>query len=222
MMTTCHSKKKEERMPSDRFLKLEKEKQERIIRAARREFSHVPYEQASINKIIRYAGISRGSFYTYFEDKEDLLAYIFQEEERLAAAYLQERMEEYEGDIWLAVHSWLRRLVEAKENFLVKESLRILSYAGIPRRLDLINRKDAKREYERVLLDWLLRRTSPASLGNAPEEERIVLFKAMFSSALITLLRIYTYPESMKAELREFDILMGILKRGCMSADAQP
>ncbi len=208
-------------MPSDRFLKLEKEKQERIIRAARREFSHVPYEQASINKIIRCAGISRGSFYTYFEDKEDLLAYIFQEEERLAAAYLQERMEEYEGDIWLAVHSWLRRLVEAKENFLVKESLRILSYAGIPRRLDLINRKDAKREYERVLLDWLLRRTSPASLGNAPEEERIVLFKAMFSSALITLLRIYTYPEGMKAELREFDILMGILKRGCMSADAQ-
>ena len=79
-------------MPSDRFLKLEKEKQERIIKAARREFSHVPYERASINKIIQYAGISRGSFYTYFEDKEDLLAYIFQEEERVAAAYLQERM----------------------------------------------------------------------------------------------------------------------------------
>ena len=63
-------------MPSERFLKLEKEKQERIIRAARREFSHVPYEQASINKIIRYAGISRGSFYTcllYTSDAADEL-----------------------------------------------------------------------------------------------------------------------------------------------------
>ncbi len=208
-------------MPSERFLKLEKEKQERIIRAARREFSHVPYERASINKITQYAGISRGSFYTYFEDKEDLLAYIFQEEERAAAAYLQERMEEHDGDIWLAVHSWLRRLVEAKEKFIVKESLRILSCAGIPRRLDLINRRDTGREYDRVLLDWLLRHTSPASFGDVSEAERIVLFKTIFSSALITLLRIYTYPEEMEAELREFDIFMAVLKRGCMSAEAR-
>ena len=36
----------------------------------------VPYEKVSINQIIHNADISRGSFYTYFVDKKDLLEYI--------------------------------------------------------------------------------------------------------------------------------------------------
>ena len=35
------------------------------------EFSQVPFSQASINRIIKLAGIPRGSFYQYFTDKED-------------------------------------------------------------------------------------------------------------------------------------------------------
>lgn len=63
-------------MPSERFFKLAKEKQERILRAGFHEFCRVSVADASINSIIREADISRGSFYTYFEDKMDLLRYI--------------------------------------------------------------------------------------------------------------------------------------------------
>ena len=63
-------------MPNDTFFNLPKEKQERIIGAAVCEFARVPFSDASINKIIKDAGISRGSFYQYFADKEDLFLFI--------------------------------------------------------------------------------------------------------------------------------------------------
>lgn len=63
-------------MPSERFLNLPEEKRQRVLRAGVEEFSRVPFDQVSINKIIRAAGIPRGSFYQYFEDKQDLLEFI--------------------------------------------------------------------------------------------------------------------------------------------------
>lgn len=37
---------------------------------------HRPFNEASINQIIKEAGIPRGSFYMYFQDKEDLFRYL--------------------------------------------------------------------------------------------------------------------------------------------------
>ena len=63
-------------MPTERFLRLPKEKIEAIRIAAAKEFMRVPLEEASINRIVHDADISRGSFYTYFEDKQDLLKWL--------------------------------------------------------------------------------------------------------------------------------------------------
>lgn len=59
-------------LPSSTFLNLAPEKQEKLLSAAVREFTERPYNEASINRIVREAGIPRGSFYMYFRDKEDL------------------------------------------------------------------------------------------------------------------------------------------------------
>ena len=63
-------------MPSNTFLNLPEDKQNRLMDAASREFSAKPYNEASINKIIQEAGIPRGSFYMYFQDKEELFRYL--------------------------------------------------------------------------------------------------------------------------------------------------
>ncbi|KAB1438485.1 TetR/AcrR family transcriptional regulator [Candidatus Galacturonibacter soehngenii] len=47
-------------------------KRESIIKAALDEFSQNDYEQASINKIIKEAKTSKGNFYHYFKNKEEL------------------------------------------------------------------------------------------------------------------------------------------------------
>lgn len=63
-------------MPSETFFRLPEEKRARLMDAAWDEFTTVRFSDASINKIIRAAGIPRGSFYQYFEDKDDLFAYL--------------------------------------------------------------------------------------------------------------------------------------------------
>ncbi len=63
-------------MPSKTFFNLSKEKQNRLLTIAMEEFSKNSYYKVSINKIIRQAEISRGSFYMYFENKEDLFSYL--------------------------------------------------------------------------------------------------------------------------------------------------
>lgn len=57
------------------FLNLPPEKRERIINSAIDEFGEWPYEKTNINRIIRNAGIPKGSFYQYFDDKDDLYTY---------------------------------------------------------------------------------------------------------------------------------------------------
>lgn len=61
-------------MARNRFDNLEAEKQEAILRAAGEEFAEKGFGGASINRIIRQSGMSKGSVYYYFEDKADLFA----------------------------------------------------------------------------------------------------------------------------------------------------
>lgn len=64
-------------MPKETFVKLPEEKKDKIIKAAKKEFARVPFEHTSIKNIVEDADIARGSFYQYFESKEDLLRIYF-------------------------------------------------------------------------------------------------------------------------------------------------
>ena len=63
-------------MPSNTFFRLPEEKRQRLLTAARKEFKRIRFSDVSINRIILNACIPRGSFYQYFEDKEDLFRYL--------------------------------------------------------------------------------------------------------------------------------------------------
>lgn len=63
-------------MPKQTFYNLKEEKREKIEQALLKEFSNNTFEGASISNIIAEAQIPRGSFYQYFENKEDAVEYI--------------------------------------------------------------------------------------------------------------------------------------------------
>ena len=63
-------------MPKDTFYNLPEDKRELICKVAIAEFAEYPFDQASINRIVSKAGIAKGSFYQYFEDKADLFLYL--------------------------------------------------------------------------------------------------------------------------------------------------
>ena len=87
-------------MPTERFMRLPKEKIEAIRAAAAKEFMRVAPEEVSINRIVHDADISRGSFYTYFEDKQDLLKWLIcNQAEQHFTSYIT-MLDENGGDLW--------------------------------------------------------------------------------------------------------------------------
>jgi AcrR family transcriptional regulator len=63
-------------MPKQTFLNLLEDKRTVITNAAIDEFAEHGYKSASINRIVTNSGISKGSFYQYFEDKMDVFKYL--------------------------------------------------------------------------------------------------------------------------------------------------
>jgi AcrR family transcriptional regulator len=74
-------------MVRPRFARLPLAQQQAILRAALDEFAAHGFHEASLNRVIDAAGISKGSLYYYFDGKEDLYAHVARIEfERLFAA----------------------------------------------------------------------------------------------------------------------------------------
>ncbi len=63
-------------MPKETFFNLADDKRAKILDVALDEFADNDYVNASISRIVARAGIAKGSFYQYFEDKEDLYTYL--------------------------------------------------------------------------------------------------------------------------------------------------
>ncbi len=69
-------------MPKETFHNLKNEKKQRIFEAAVCEFASRKFSEASLNQIVKAAKIPWGSFYQYFDGKEDLYLYIIKETSR--------------------------------------------------------------------------------------------------------------------------------------------
>jgi AcrR family transcriptional regulator len=65
-------------MPKPTFLNLPEAKRRRIVDLAVEEFAAHAYREASLTRIVRRAGIAKGSIYQYFADKFDLYMYVLQ------------------------------------------------------------------------------------------------------------------------------------------------
>ncbi|MCR4426949.1 MAG: TetR/AcrR family transcriptional regulator [Firmicutes bacterium] len=63
-------------MPTQTFFNLPEAKRDRIVQIGMEELARNTYAQASVTRIVRLAGIAKGSVYQYFEDKKDLYFYL--------------------------------------------------------------------------------------------------------------------------------------------------
>ncbi|PFR36572.1 TetR/AcrR family transcriptional regulator [Bacillus cereus] len=87
-------------MPKQTFFNLASEKKEALIQAAMKEFSRVPLFEASISNIIKDAGIPRGSFYQYFEGKEDVFFFLLDEYSKRDNEKFISILKEKDGDLF--------------------------------------------------------------------------------------------------------------------------
>ena len=109
-------------MPKNTFLNLSYEKQKKIIESSKEEFARVPIQEVSIKNIVDDAGIARGSFYQYFESKEDLLIYILEEHTKELDSKLKTKIEDTKGDLF-EIYVFLYDLMV--ENFVENEEKKL-------------------------------------------------------------------------------------------------
>jgi AcrR family transcriptional regulator len=117
-------------MPRPRFQNVEPTLRDKLLDVAAREMARAGYEGASLNRIIADAGLSKGVFYYYFDDKADLAATVFERALEQAMGSL-ERFELPAGrfDFW----AHLEQLVRATTADLARsaEHADVVSRVGV-------------------------------------------------------------------------------------------
>jgi TetR/AcrR family transcriptional regulator len=101
-------------MPKQTFFNLPGDKRQAILDIAIEEFAENDYNSASISRVVARAGIAKGSFYQYFEDKKDLYLYLIQlmgeEKQRFFVANPPPESE-------VGIFDWLRWMFQAGLGF---------------------------------------------------------------------------------------------------------
>jgi AcrR family transcriptional regulator len=100
-------------MPRPRFDRVAAEKRDALLDAAAQEFGAHGYENGSINRILLSAGLSKGSFYYYFDDKADLAAAVLDREASLHVAMLDQiREPDTPAEFWAELDKLVERGTE--------------------------------------------------------------------------------------------------------------
>jgi len=94
-------------MPKQTFFNLSAEKREHIMDIAIRTFAEDGYQEASITSIVSRAGIAKGSFYQYFEDKDDLYLHILRS---IAEFKIEIYKREFVGSEHVTLTEFLRKV----------------------------------------------------------------------------------------------------------------
>ncbi len=197
-------------MPSPRFMRLSAEKQAAIWEAAVQEFLDKPYEKVSINKIIKQAGISRGSFYTYFVDKRDLLVFILWGSRQQWYQFCIESVRESQGDFFAVMSRLLEETIEfCRNNHVFNLHKNLIMYPE-PILEHLPGPRDCEREINDTLLSKIDRRKfrdpSDAGVTAVAKIAAMILFS--------TLAEFCRKPEQEELLKANFEELLDVLKRG--------
>ena len=113
-------------MPSATFFHLPPAKREKLLQCAREEFSRVSFDEASINRIVHQAEISRGSFYMYFTDKADLFRYLLHCYLDELTQMLEKLLTREQGDLFAAFEALFQTLVERRGDAAAQQFQAIL------------------------------------------------------------------------------------------------
>lgn len=198
-------------MPSDTFFRLPEAKRKRLMDAAWDEFTSVRCSDASINKIIRSAGIPRGSFYQYFTDKDDLFLYLVRPIQKHFFDLALEEVERTQGNLFSAPLAIFDRFFQLGNRADLARCLKVVRCNPESEFHSLFCSPDSPMNaiIERVDTRHL-RRSDPMYI-----REVFHLFVFTLSSAIIDALNRPEEKDSVRAQLA---LRIEILMQGCSAA----
>ncbi|MCS4475756.1 TetR/AcrR family transcriptional regulator [Clostridium botulinum] len=132
-----------------------KDKKEAILEAALEEFAIGGYENASTNKIVEKASISKGLLFHYFGNKKGLFIYVYNYYLEFLKRELYIKVDTKERDILERVKKWTMIKMELIDKYPSVFMLFIKSTLNMPKdiksTLEKIQSKERKEAYENFL-----------------------------------------------------------------------
>ena len=202
-------------MPTNTFFNLSEEKKNKILKAANKEFARVPLEQASIKNIVEDAEIARGSFYQYFEDKQDLFEYIMSLKIGDMEKNLNKIIEQENGNIikiFIYLYDHLIEVGRIRKNS--KLFRQIFENIKTSDNLMLIRKKEMSKRLEKTLQDLYQKNKEILNINNEEEFKLVIeILFAITRRRIVASLKYKDLGEAREDFLKEIKFLeKGILK----------
>ena len=203
-------------MPTNTFFNLSEEKKNKIIKAANKEFARVPLEQASIKNIVEDAEIARGSFYQYFEDKQDLFEYIMSLKIGDMEKNLNKIIEQENGNIikiFIYLYDHLIEVGRIRKNS--KLFRQIFENIKTSDNLMLIRKKEMSKRLEKTLQDLYQKNKDILNINDEEEFKLVIeILFAITRRRIVASLKYKDLKEAREDFLKEIKFLeKGILKQ---------
>lgn len=199
-------------MPKITFLNLKVEKREKIKKAIINEFSKHTIAKASISNIVEEAQIPRGSFYQYFEDKEDALRYIIDESIKIEKEEIKNSLKRNNGDIF-ATSIDIFKYVSKKS---YKDTDMMLCHNIIQKlkeeNVNIFDGINSKSMFQANKKDGNIINTAMLKLNN--EEDLKYIMKILTVVIRASIIDVVTKKKSEEESQRELEKQIEILKQG--------
>ena len=197
------------------FYNLSDDKRKRVLQAILEEFADTDSEKISINRIIKRANISRGSFYQYFDDKVDLVEVLFLTLVDMNIKDAYRALSESDGDIFALYNSFLEILCRlSKDEF----------YNNIMRNLcrSMYSTDSLVAEYVQTRcrgfdeLNQLAQCVNRSKLRLSTDEEMVALHQIFVAILRDCANRLYVLDVSAAVLKSDFDRKIEIIKYGAL------
>ena len=197
-------------MPSDTFLRLNDEKKRKLIDASFKEFSLNNFNDASINRIIKEAGISRGSFYMYFEDKKDLYFYLLEQYGEILVNNMKRDLIKNKGDLFKMFQDNIKESYNSFKNDNINFFKKSLENITIM--------EESKRTFgfrDKRLLKELIPNINLELLNDNAKRHIEVIFAINMHLLMVTLMKLLKNDSLDEEILKDYYEQLDILKYGC-------
>jgi len=201
-------------LPKGTFYNLPEKKQQILLQAAEQEFSRVPLPKASIANIIKSADIARGSFYQYFENKEDVFYFLLNKKTGARQLQFIESLHKYHGDLFEAVLDMFKlvllELPPREENLhFLKNALLNMTHRIEESLADIFVAHRNHEKFEKIseLID-------KSNLNVSNDEEIVYIIRIIATITLHHLVEAFASKTSHNEALASFKKEMDFLKKG--------
>ncbi|RHW41950.1 TetR/AcrR family transcriptional regulator [Neobacillus notoginsengisoli] len=200
-------------MPKQTFFHLPEDKQGTLIQAAKKEFSRVPLHESLISNIIKDAGIPRGSFYQYFEGKEDLYYFLLNQISEKNNDRFIASLKENNGDVFESFIDSFQFMIQNHRNQEHKNFFKH-AFLNMNYKLENILASNMYQENRKSQYLTMISLINTENLNLKDERELHHLFQIMISVTFQNVIQAFVRDLTDEEALKNYVEQLELLKRG--------